>query len=39
MAEVGGWKTVGAKLVDYTKTVKMEWVKPAGSDKQPELFE
>jgi len=39
VAEVGGWKTVGAKLVDYTKTVKMEWVKPAGSDKQPELFE
>jgi len=39
VAEVGGWKTVGAKLLDYTKTVKMEWVKPAGSDKQPELFE
>lgn len=39
VAEVMGWKTVGAKLLDYTKSVKMEWVKPAGSDKQPELFE
>ena len=39
VAEVGGWKTVGAKLLDYSKSVKMEWVKPAGSDKQPELFE
>ncbi|MFM9909447.1 MAG: DNA gyrase/topoisomerase IV subunit A [Chitinophagaceae bacterium] len=39
VVEIGGWKTVGAKLVDFSKSVQMEWVKPAGSDKQPELFE
>lgn len=38
VAEVGAWKNVGAKLLDYSKSVKMEWVKPAGSDAQPELF-
>ncbi len=38
VAEISGWKTVGAKLLDYSKSVKMEWVKPAGSQ-QPELFE
>lgn len=38
VAEVGAWKNVGAKLLDYSKSVKMEWVKPAGSDTQPELF-
>ncbi|HEY0678359.1 MAG TPA: DNA gyrase/topoisomerase IV subunit A [Chitinophagaceae bacterium] len=25
LVEVMGWKAVGAKLVDYTKTVEMEW--------------
>jgi Type IIA topoisomerase (DNA gyrase/topo II, topoisomerase IV), A subunit len=36
-AEVMGWKAVGTKLVDYTKTVIMEWeVKKDG--KQQELF-
>lgn len=37
MVEVMGWKAVGAKLVDYTKTVTMEWEKRKG-DNQPELF-
>ncbi len=37
--EVMGWKTVGNKLLDYNKSVEMEWDKPKGSDKQPELFE
>jgi topoisomerase-4 subunit A len=37
MVEVMGWKAVGAKLVDYSKTVEMEWVKPKN-DPQPELF-
>ena len=37
MVDVMGWKAVGAKLVDYNKTVMMEWeVKDDG--KQPELF-
>jgi hypothetical protein len=22
-----GWKAVGARLVDFTKTTEMEWVK------------
>lgn len=37
MVDVMGWKAVGAKLVDYSKSIEMEWeVKPEG--KQPELF-
>jgi topoisomerase-4 subunit A len=38
MAEVTGWKTVGVKLVDYSKSVEMQWVKSKASS-QPELFE
>jgi topoisomerase-4 subunit A len=38
VTEVMGWKTVGAKLLDYSKSVQMEWVKDKQSDKQPELF-
>ena len=38
MVEVMGWKAVGAKLVDYSKSVEMEWVPGKESDKQPELF-
>ncbi len=38
MVEVMGWKAVGAKLVDYSKSVEMEWVKPKADDNQPELF-
>lgn len=38
MVDVMGWKAVGAKLVDYNKTLVMEWeVKEAGKQ-QPELF-
>jgi topoisomerase-4 subunit A len=37
VAEVTGWKTVGSKLVDYNKTIEMEWVKKKDSQ-QPELF-
>ncbi|HEX5652457.1 MAG TPA: DNA gyrase/topoisomerase IV subunit A [Chitinophagaceae bacterium] len=39
MVEVMGWKAVGAKLVDYSKSVQMEWVRSKDSGKQPELFE
>jgi topoisomerase IV subunit A len=35
--ELSGWKTVGTRLLDYSKSVEMEWVKPRGSS-QPELF-
>ncbi|MBS1948142.1 MAG: DNA gyrase/topoisomerase IV subunit A [Bacteroidetes bacterium] len=39
LAEVMGWKAVGNKLVDYTKSIEMEWEKKKGSNQQPELFE
>jgi topoisomerase-4 subunit A len=40
LAEVMGWKAVGTKLVDFSKSVQMEWVrpKPSADDGQPELF-
>jgi topoisomerase-4 subunit A len=33
-----GWKAVGAKLVDYSKSVEMEWEVKKGSQSQQELF-
>ena len=36
--EVMGWKTVGNKLLDYNKSVEMQWDKPKGDNSQPELF-
>src|SRR5213075_1880763 len=38
VVEVMGWKAVGAKLVDFSKSVEMEWV-PNKQNKQRELFE
>jgi topoisomerase-4 subunit A len=39
MVEVMGWKAAGAKLVDYSKSVEMEWErKKQDQDHQPELF-
>jgi topoisomerase-4 subunit A len=39
LIDVMGWKAVGNKLVDYNKSVEMEWVqKPTGKNNQPELF-
>ncbi|HRN57533.1 MAG TPA: DNA gyrase/topoisomerase IV subunit A [Agriterribacter sp.] len=39
VVEVMGWKAVGAKLADYSKSVEMEWEKrKAEDDQQPELF-
>ena len=37
MVDVMGWKAVGAKLVDYNKSITMEW-EVKGETKQPELF-
>jgi topoisomerase-4 subunit A len=35
--DVTGWRTVGSKLADYTKSTEVEWVhKP--EDPQQELF-
>ncbi len=40
LVEVMGWKAVGAKLVDYNKSVEMEWeVRQPKNDQQAELFE
>jgi topoisomerase-4 subunit A len=40
LVEVMGWKAVGAKLTEYSKSVEMEWEKPDDKDNlQPELFE
>jgi len=40
MVEVMGWKAVGAKLTDYSKSVEMEWEKqPEGENPQGDLFE
>ena len=33
-----GWKAGGNKLLDYNKSVQMEWVKDKPANKQPELF-
>ncbi len=38
IAEVTGWRTVGTKLADYSKSTEMEWVRPKEEDSQPELF-
>jgi len=38
VVEIMGWKAVGGKLVDYSKSVEMEWVKKKESQ-QRELFE
>jgi topoisomerase IV subunit A len=38
IAEVTGWKTVGTKLADFSKSTEMEWVKTKPGA-QPELFE
>ena len=39
MAEVTGWKTVGTKLADFSKSTEMEWVKAKPTEEaQPELF-
>ena len=37
IAEVTGYRTVGTKLADYSKSTEMEWVK-GKIDNQPELF-
>jgi topoisomerase-4 subunit A len=39
LVEVMGWKAVGAKLTEYSKSVEMEWEKQDEKDNlQPELF-
>ena len=42
MVDVMGWKAIGTKLVDFSKTVEMNWenkvVIKDPNDAQPELF-
>ncbi|MBW7889475.1 MAG: DNA gyrase/topoisomerase IV subunit A [Chitinophagaceae bacterium] len=39
VVEVMGWKAVGSKLADFTKSTRMEWEeKKPRQDDQPELF-
>ncbi len=38
MVDVMGWKAVGAKLVDYNKSIEMEWEIKEGDKQQAELF-
>lgn len=39
MAEITGYRTVGTKLADYSKSTEMEWVKSKTESQQGELFE
>jgi topoisomerase-4 subunit A len=39
VVEVMGWKALGAKLIDYSKSVEMQWEKKHGDNPQAELFE
>jgi topoisomerase-4 subunit A len=38
VVDVMGWRAVGVKLLDYSKSVEMQWIS-SPSDRQPELFE
>ena len=38
MVEVMGWKAVGAKLVDYNKSLQMEWEVKEERATQQRLF-
>ncbi|MBK5272194.1 MAG: DNA gyrase/topoisomerase IV subunit A, partial [Bacteroidia bacterium] len=37
VADVMGWKALGNKLVDFSKSIEMDWIKSKESS-QPELF-
>lgn len=37
--EVTGWRTVGVRVDDYTKSTKIYWVEQKGDKAQAELFE
>jgi topoisomerase-4 subunit A len=36
--EVMGWKAIGNKLADFTKSTEVEWLISGDNKKQPELF-
>jgi topoisomerase-4 subunit A len=39
MVEVMGWKALGAKLMDFSKSVEMSWEKKAADNAAPGLFD
>lgn len=39
VVEVMGWRAIGNKLTDYSKSDLMNWVNPEGQSRQKELFE
>jgi topoisomerase-4 subunit A len=39
LVEIMGWKAIGAKLTDFSKSVEMEWVLPKDENAAPELFD
>ena len=39
VVDVMGWRAIGNKLTDYSKTDQMEWVEPEKPGAQTELFE
>jgi topoisomerase IV subunit A len=39
VVEIMGWRAIGNKLTDYSKSDQMNWVNPENPAKQKELFE
>jgi len=39
VVDVMGWKALGNKLVDFNKSIEMQWEPKASNNPQPELFE
>jgi len=39
MVEVTGWKAIGTKLMEYSKSIEMHWEKKPEENKQAALFD
>lgn len=39
MVDIMGWKAIGAKLMEFTKNVEMQWEQPSEENEQPSLFD
>lgn len=39
LVDVMGWKAIGAKLMEFNKSVEMEWELPSEENDQPSLFD
>lgn len=38
LVDITGWKTVGSKLTDFSKSIEMKWEQKGNDDKAPKLF-